>query len=215
MSWFERIRLWLEDHWDWRLAGVLGIAAVVIAFWAGGQYDNWQGQSSYLTVVDDSVERKEIQTDNKPVEATEENDVLLIHVAGAVEKPGVYELSADSRINDALKKAGLAADADVDQLNLAQRLTDGQKIVVPRAGEVVAEPANTVSLSGGSTADKVSLNQASEAELVSLPGIGEVRAKAIIAYREENGGFKNVDELKNVSGIGDKTYAQLEPLVIL
>lgn len=213
MSLFERIRFWLEEHLTWQVAGVLGIIAILVAFWAGGQYDRWQG-TSQLVVVDDVEERKEIQTDALP-EAPVASEVLLVHVAGAVEKPGVYELSADNRINDALEKAGVKTDADIEQLNLAQRLMDGQKIIVPYIGEDLATAPTAAPATGGGETGRISINQASEAELMTLPAIGEVRAKAIIAYREENGGFKSVDELKNVSGIGDKTFAQLESLVSL
>lgn len=136
---------------------------------------------------------------------------VVVHVSGAVEAPGVYELSGEGRVNDAIQRAKPRTDADLDALNLAQVLNDGDKIAVPVKGAVPAvQPASAtgvVTAQGGDGA--VSLNQSDETALQTLPGIGPAKAKAIIQYRQEHGGFKSLEELKEVPGIGEKTYSQL------
>lgn len=137
---------------------------------------------------------------------------VVVHVAGAVEAPGVYRLGPDARVNDAVETARPKAEADLDQLNLAQVLQDGDKILVPRKGE--AAPTATANatpqrLAGDVGGGQVSLNQATKEELQTLPGIGPAKAEAILTYRQEHGGFQRVEDLKEVPGIGEKTFAQL------
>ncbi|MGO0122766.1 helix-hairpin-helix domain-containing protein [Desulfothermobacter acidiphilus] len=141
---------------------------------------------------------------------------LLVHVAGAVERPGVYQLPAGSRVKDALDQAGPLPTADPHALNLAQVLVDGQKIVVPTksSGEQGGEPRNpfmsSPTLSSGT---KVNLNTASEAELQTLPGIGPTLARRIVEYRSKNGPFSSVDELAKVPGIGARRLEQLRDYI--
>lgn len=139
--------------------------------------------------------------------------VLIVHVAGWVEKPGVYELNEGSRVIDALEAAGGARrGAELAALNLAALLTDGQQVLVPRA----AEPGPTSSSSGtvaAGVATLVNVNTATAEELETLPGIGEVLAAAIIQYREEHGPFTSVDQLVDVSGIGEVTLEEIRELV--
>ena len=148
---------------------------------------------------------------------------IAVHVAGAVARPGVVELPAGSRVIDAVETVGGAlADADLDRLNLAAKLVDGQRVYVPKVGQsdpgVVADGGGSTSTEGGSTSGlvpggKVNLNTATQAQLEDLPGIGPTYAQAIIAERQRRGGFKSVNELRSVHGIGDKRFAELAPLV--
>ncbi|MDY6794190.1 MAG: ComEA family DNA-binding protein [Actinomycetota bacterium] len=142
-------------------------------------------------------------------EATlEEPRELTVHVAGAVSQPGVYRLEEGDRVVDAVEEAGgPLPEADLDGLNLAQEVQDGQKVVIPQRGEPDGEATKDES------SDRVCLNGASQDELEELPGIGPKLAGRIIAYREKNGGFRNVEELKQVAGIGDKKLAELRDLV--
>lgn len=142
---------------------------------------------------------------------------IVVHVAGAVKNPGVYRLEEGMRIEDAIQKAEITETADADALNRAALLTDGQKIVVPFLEETHTInqqeiPTASDSSSAGQKA-KVNLNQATAVQLMELPGIGEVKANAIIRYRQENGGFQNTDELLMVNGIGSAIYAQIAELV--
>ncbi len=149
-------------------------------------------------------------------------------VSGAVKNPGVYELSEGSRVEDALSAAGgLSAQAAPDwvakNMNLAARITDGQKIYVPNRQELVDNGASqgtgfatSSSFQAGSSesSDKVNLNQASKAELETLPGIGPALAERIIAHREKTP-FSRVEDLTAVSGIGSKTLEDLRDKVFV
>lgn len=148
---------------------------------------------------------------------------VVVHAAGAVAEPGVYELAPGARVTDLVHAAGgMTADADPDRLNLAEPLVDGSRIYVPRRGE---EPPPPVTVDGAAPSGEsaapgdpatpalVDLNTASIAELEELPGIGPATAQAIVDHREQLGPFRSVDELLDVRGIGDAKLAQLRPLV--
>lgn len=146
---------------------------------------------------------------------------IVVHVAGAVAHAGVVELTGSARIIDAIKAAGGAQpDGDLDRLNLAAKLADGERVYVAKVGQ--ADPgllgSSTGSVSGGSASASgapavINLNTATQAQLETLPGIGPTYAQAIITQRQANGGFKSVNELRNVRGIGDTRFAELAPLV--
>ena len=155
------------------------------------------------------------------VEAVPSADVR-VHVSRAIAAPGVYRLSAEERLADAVAVAGGAtAHADLDAVNLAQWLQDGQQYHIPRAGETpparaavtdAAVPAAVPAADPG-CGGLMDLNAASEADLDTLPRIGPVRAGDIVAYREQNGPFTSVDEITEISGIGPATLAGIRPLV--
>ena len=141
--------------------------------------------------------------------------MLFVHVAGWVRRPGVYELREGDRVIDAIERAGgPKRGADLGGLNLAALLVDAQQILVPRPVPA-APPAGTVPPEGetpsGSTL--VNVNVSTAEELETLPGIGEVLAATIIQYREENGPFTSVDQLVEVSGIGEVTLEEIRDLV--
>jgi len=126
---------------------------------------------------------------------------IMVHVTGAVENPGLFELNSDSRVQDAVIIAKPTIEADVNLLNLAAFLNDGQKLIVPKIGD-----NEVASLNNGlkQSENKININQANVQELVSLNGIGEVIAARIIEYRDNNGIFNKPEDLLNVSGIGPK-----------
>lgn len=137
--------------------------------------------------------------------------MIVIHMAGAVVRPGVYHLPEGSRIYELLEKAGGALeDGNLERINLAQPLVDGQQVFLPRKGE---ESYEQVSLTGVGTAVQININTASREQLESLPGIGAVKAQNIINYRLQNGPFQNIDNLLEVSGIGDKTLEGIKDLI--
>jgi len=143
---------------------------------------------------------------------------LVVHVAGAVVAPGVYEVAGSARTADAVAAAGGASpDADVDALNLAAPLRDGERVYVPIVGEVVPPPvgASGSGATGSVPAGPVDLNRATPAELDSLPGIGPATAAAIVAHRDANGPFATVDDLEQVRGIGPAKLDSIRPLVTL
>ncbi|HEL9634385.1 TPA: helix-hairpin-helix domain-containing protein [Streptococcus suis] len=158
------------------------------------------------------------QTEESSTEESEEHSQLVIDVKGAVEKPGLYTLEVGSRVNDAVKAAGgLTSQADPKSINLAQKLSDEAVVYVASKDENISVVASTTASSAMSQDEKntslVNLNTATEADLQTISGIGAKRAADIIAYREANGGFKTVDDLNNVSGIGDKTMESIRPYV--
>jgi competence protein ComEA len=148
---------------------------------------------------------------------------IFVQVSGEVGSPGVYEIPAESRLFELLDRAGgVTAAGDRDALPLAQMLSDGARVVVPKKGETPAEAAvGTVTgivevgaVGGGSGGGSVSVSRASAAELESLPGIGPVTAANIISFREEHGPFASVDDLQLVPGIGPATVERLRNLVV-
>jgi competence protein ComEA len=145
-----------------------------------------------------------------------ESGEVVVHVVGAVARPGVQHLPAGSRIEDAVDAAGGAKpDADLSRLNLAAVLDDGEQIYVVRVGE--QPPAAVVGASppvaGAAPGPPIDLNRASEAELDTLPGVGPATAAAIVATRQERGGFRSVDDLLDVRGIGEAKLAELRDRV--
>lgn len=139
--------------------------------------------------------------------------VLYVHVLGAVRHPGLYTLSDGSRVVDAIGAAGgMTDDAEQSGVNLARPLGDGEQLVVPHVGDPAPAPAGG-SQGGGATGAKVNLNTATEAELETLPRVGPAMAAKIIAWRTQNGRFTSVDDLTNITGIGQKTFDALKDLV--
>ncbi|MEX2292725.1 MAG: ComEA family DNA-binding protein [Acidimicrobiales bacterium] len=141
---------------------------------------------------------------------------LVVHVAGAVVDPGVHELSPGARVVDAIKAAGgLTSEADAARINLAAPVTDGERIYVLRLGEDAPPPVpgGAVAASGAGSSALVNLNEADEAALDALPGVGPSTAKAIIEHRAKIGRFTSVDQLLDVRGIGEAKLEQIRPLV--
>jgi competence protein ComEA len=141
---------------------------------------------------------------------------VIVHVAGWVRRPGVYELATGDRVIDAIQAAGGPRQgADLGALNLAAVLVDAQQVLVPRIAEAasVPLPGSTADPSTGTAPQLVNVNTAAAEELETLPGIGEVLAAAIISYRDEHGPFTSVDQLVDVSGIGDATLEEVRDLV--
>jgi competence protein ComEA len=144
------------------------------------------------------------------IEEMEQTMTIVVHVAGAVNRPGVYTLPDGARVHDALKAAGgVLAEADPHALNLAEPLYDGRRVTVPLAEE-------TEQQTGGATeSDKVNINTATAVALEALPGIGPAKAAAILSHREKNGPFRTVEDLAQVPGIGAKTVDTLKDYITL
>jgi competence protein ComEA len=155
---------------------------------------------------------------------------VAVHIVGAVPRPGLYEFAKGARVQDAIDAAGgLLAEANVDALNLAALLEDGQQLVIPYkdgssgassdSGGVVLpsstteEPIATESSTGNTSADLVNINTASLDELIALPSIGPTIAQKIIDYRNENGAFSTIEDIMNVSGIGPSIFEDIKDLI--
>ncbi len=140
-----------------------------------------------------------------------DDKMIVVHMIGAVARPGVYHLPEGSRIYQLLEEAGGALeDGELELINLAQPLVDGQQVFLPRHGE---EGYLQITLTGDATAVRININTAGREQLESLPGIGAVKAQSIINYRLQNGPFQSIDNLLEVSGIGDKTLEGIKELI--
>ena len=138
---------------------------------------------------------------------------VLAHAAGAVTAPGVYRLEAGARVADLVEAAGgAAAGADLDRLNLAAPLVDGQRIYLPMVGEAVPEPVGG-DMGGGVPVGPLDLNTATADQLDELPGVGPATAAAILTERSRRGGFTSVDDLLDVPGIAEAKLEQMRDLV--
>jgi competence protein ComEA len=141
--------------------------------------------------------------------------LLVVDVAGAVRRPGLYRLRSGSRIGDAITAAGgPKPKAQLGAVNLAAPVADGEQVVVPGSGAAAAVGAAGPSAAGSSPTAPLDLNTATLEQLESLPGIGPVTAQKILDYRQQHGAFHSVDELQGVPGIGPAHMAQLKGLVI-
>ncbi len=136
---------------------------------------------------------------------------IFVHVAGAVRRPGVYTLRGGARVADAVQRAGGARrGADLSAVNLAQKLEDGRQVLVPRRADVAAAASTGVPRAPGTVpAPPIDLNTATLEQLDTLDGVGPATAQKILEYRQDHGGFGSVEELGQVSGIGEKRLAAL------
>lgn len=166
----------------------------------------------------------EVAQTNTTKETEEKN--IFVHIAGCVQKEGMLELSSNSRIADAIEKAGgLTQEADLSDINLAYLLEDGMKIYIPNQNERqennektknIPKEENTPSMQIQDTntkQDVININTATQEELDTLPGIGPATAAKIIAYRKEKGKFNNKEEIKEVSGIGEAKYEKIKEYI--
>ena len=143
---------------------------------------------------------------------------VFVEVKGAVVSPGVYELPADARVKNVLDVAVLSENADLLTVSQSAKLTDEMVVYIPYEGEIDDETAvKTFSTAAKENvaAGQVNINTASIAELTTLNGIGEKKAQAILTYREEQGLFTTLEEIKNIPGIGDKTFENLKPYITI
>lgn len=151
-----------------------------------------------------------------PIEAAPPEEAapaeVIIYISGAVARPDVYRLPAGARVKDAVLAAGgLLAEADGEALNLAAPLQDADHIRIPRRGE--AAPAPAAPMASGGADSRINLNTAGTAELEDLPGVGKTLAERIVARREEQGPYRSVEDLRDVTGIGARLFEQIAPLV--
>ncbi|MBC2254279.1 ComEA family DNA-binding protein [Listeria ivanovii] len=151
----------------------------------------------------------EVKADTEQVN---EAKYVYIDIKGAVRSPGVYKLPLDARVQDVVKTAGgLTEEAESSKLNLAEKLKDEMSIYVYKKGEQGSETSTSRSEQAGEkTEEKININTASTSNLQTVPGIGESKATAIIEYREKEGLFQTIEDLQNVTGIGEKTIEKLK-----
>ncbi|WP_249598436.1 helix-hairpin-helix domain-containing protein [Peribacillus frigoritolerans] len=191
---------------------------VAVAFVAGGIYFfSQQGEDPADTEDIFSVTAKEAEMEQSVNESAAEPEIIKVDVKGAVKSPGIFTAQAGDRVIDLISAAGSFTEkADTDKVNFAQIIEDQMVIYVPEIGE--EDKGNLENIQVGTSGDAVTkgtsgglvnLNAATQEDLQTLTGIGPSKANAILEYRETVGKFKEVDELKQVTGIGDKTFERL------
>ena len=213
----------IEKAKQYKIALGLGLLGVIAAGFILLQGRDQGGtdvqQLTEQTSSSSSYMNEKSNKSNEISQAETEDQLVTVDVKGAVKKPGVYQLQSNSRVHDALEKAGgMTEEADLKSINQAQKLSDEAVVYVAKVGEnavdvTTSAPASATSGTGQAKSALVNLNTATEADFQTISGIGQKRAQDIIAYREANGRFKSVDDLKNVSGIGAKTLEKLKEYV--
>ena len=206
---------------------------IIIAF----LYYIYAKGNDHIISTEEITEGNILENSNKIEANKEKNNQIIIHVSGAVNKEGIVELEENSRISDAINKAqGLKENADTRNINLAFKLEDGMKIYIPTVEETAKqkeqmqnenltdETSKYVTSSSGvvqeeeekgqsRTNDKININTATQTELEALPGIGPSTSLKIVNYRKENGKFTSIEEIKEVSGIGEAKYENIKDLI--
>jgi competence protein ComEA len=199
---------WIKEHKFYLLAGIA--AALVFVYSSFGSENDLTEQHEEVVALDEGEE-----VENKDIpERAEESLIIMADIKGAVVNPGVYEFQDGSRVIDLIELAGgLAKDADSATINFAMHVTDEMVIYVPRIGEQVEAALHVQAEQPTSGKTAVNLNTAEASELETLPGIGPSKAEAIIEHRETIGPYKSIEDLKLISGIGDKTFEKLKELI--
>lgn len=190
--------------------------AVVIVILATVYYFSTKEENSYDDILVNNVVI-ENKVEEEKQESEKESSFIKVYVAGEVNSPGVIELEEGSRIEDAIQGAGgVKAEANLKNINLAYEVSDGEKIYIPNLSEESEEEnmlePNT-SNSSTNAKGKVNINKATATELTSVPGIGASTAQKIITYREENGKFQTIEDVKKVSGIGDSKFESMKDFI--
>jgi len=211
---------------DWMNEHKIHIAVVLLLVLGGVYYFYVQipQESAPLASVSQESDplKKSVETEaeNTPVNKANQPEIIMVDVKGQVVRPGVYQSNTGERVIDVIGRAGgLTGQADQSQVNFAEHVEDEMVIYIPMKGEEGSSLppqtglGGTVSNGAGQKQGKINLNKADEAELQNLPGVGPAKAAAIIEFRETSGPFKTIEDLKNISGIGDKTFDKLKDLI--
>ncbi|WP_144557084.1 helix-hairpin-helix domain-containing protein [Bacillus pumilus] len=158
-------------------------------------------------------QNKQVTLEDKQEKTDNDSSSIFVEVKGAVKKPGVYTFQSDARVEEAIRKAGgFTSKADTIEINQAAKLEDSMMIYVRKQGEAErqTQTAGASATSDNEKSQSVNVNQADATELQTINGIGPAKAEAIITYREEHGEFQQIEDLRNISGFGEKTIERLK-----
>ncbi len=184
-----------------------------------------KNQTKDDTILENDILITNTSTNNNLVENESSKDLVVVHITGSVKNPGIVKLSEGSRIEDAIQAAGgLTENADISKVNLAYVLDDGIKIKIPSITDddigdedIINEESGENIIENDTTSSKnnksININKATETELETLPGIGASLASRIVEHRKQNGNFSSIEDIKNVSGIGDSKYLNIKDFI--
>lgn len=209
---------------------ILIISIIVVAiYFTFIKEEDFLESNTNLNILVSNEENTKTQDNSLDEKNNETSNKIIIYITGAVRNEGVYELKENSRIADIIEEAGgLTEEANINNINLAYILQDGMKVYIPKKGENVNEindntniyvsrdesvTKNSENIESNSNTDKININTATQKELETLPGIGEATALKIINYRNKNGKFSCIEDIKKVSGIGDSKYSKIKDLI--
>lgn len=202
---------------------VIGIIVIGIAIYGFISMSQTQEMLDISQMVNLENTQNQVESENNIIE---NQNVIIVHITGEVKKTGILILPEGARIADAVEAAGgETKDADLDVINLAYVLEDGQKNYIPNKNEkqekayITKESGNNIISQGENNSKegntKVNINEANQSELEELPGIGPSIASRIIEYREQNGKFNKIEDLQNVKGIGDAKFRDIKDYVVV
>lgn len=217
----DTVKQYVEMYWKWIIAGIVLLILMISVFIKSSESKENETNSMYQEILNetdntaDDIESETIEQKGSEETQTE----IFVDVKGAVQHPGVYEMPDRSRLIDAIEKAGgFTKEADSNTVNLAQLLTDQMMIYVGKVGEeplpINQSEGEQVNEESGESLS-ININTAEFTELMELKGIGEAKAQNIITYREENGKFETIEEIKEVSGIGEGIFEGLKGDIIV
>ena len=200
---------WIKEN---KIYIIAGMSAILFFLYASFDKETELTEMNEEALAIAAIEETDTEEKTK-TKVEKEAITMMADIKGAVVNPGVYQIKEGERVVDLIELAGgLQQDADTAAINFALHVHDEMAIYVPRIGEVIDSflPSQLGESAGKGT---VNLNSAQSSELQTLPGIGPAKAEAIIEHRETNGPFKSIEDLKNISGIGDKTFEKLKDLI--
>ncbi len=205
---------------------IVAIVAIISYYFIFDRKEEWLNNQEQNLEIKEEIKTNDQIENNSNEQQLEKNENIIVHVSGAVNKEGIVELKNNSRIIDAIDKAGgLKDEADITNINLAYIIEDGMKIHIPSKEEkesTIIVESNTDSeivkqnnwiKSDNNKKSKININTATKTDLETLPGIGESTALKIIEYRKEKGKFKLIEDIKQVNGIGENKFNKIKELI--
>ncbi|MDU7163501.1 MAG: helix-hairpin-helix domain-containing protein [Anaerococcus vaginalis] len=202
------------------IALIIGIVIVLAHNFINSQKkDELVFENASSSIAEKNENSKAVNSSNIDKKSESKTSSKKVHISGEINKPGVYEIKNDYRLEDLVNDAGgLTKNADINKINLALKLEDQMRIIIPNINDKDNEKNNVanqqISPINENNNKKININTADKAQLMNLPNIGEKRAEAIIEYREKNR-FNKIDDIKNVSGIGDKYFEAMKDIIVV
>ena len=211
---------------DYIVIGIIIIAVIIFIVLNIGKVTEFNKEEKENTTINASIEESKNDIEEKEIKENKEETKemgtgIFVHIDGWIQNPGVYEIKENDRVNTIIEKAGgLKEGASIKSINLAARLSDGDKIYIPNREE--EKQIETTEVKGNNTGtvkitknSKININKASITELKQITGIGESTANKIIDYRDNVGKFKKIEDIKEVKGIGDSKYESIKDKITI